>query len=299
MGRLVVLHFGQELPQHVAEAEHGIDLQAVRFAGQRRQRVIGAENVAGAVDQEEVVALFQRARGRIVGTARRARVFGLGRCLGGGFRGGFLDFADVGMARMWAVSRSLINAASAASGPVDAARFPLPGVSGETGSRLRIIPPAARPVAVRSVSAWLGHQPEHRRPLEQELQRRCRAPPRTSAASRSRRTAVTSTEMVPISVMTPVLSSKAAGRRHRQEEGEIDDDRVAAAIAQRLEHVVQRQQRGDGRDRGGADQAHAERIERQRRQPRCTMVALKTPHTIRPARPSHGMLCARAVSAKM
>ena len=77
MGRLVLrLHLGQELPQHVAEAEHGVDLQPVRFARQRRQCVIGAEDVAGAVDQEEVVALLQRPRAR----ARRR---------GGGFRRGF------------------------------------------------------------------------------------------------------------------------------------------------------------------------------------------------------------------
>ena len=50
----------QQLPQHVAEAEHGVDLQAVGLAGQRRQRVVGAEDVARAVDQEDVVALFQR-----------------------------------------------------------------------------------------------------------------------------------------------------------------------------------------------------------------------------------------------
>ena len=70
MRRLVVLrHLGQQLPQHVAEAEHGIDLQAVGLAGQRRQRVIGAENVAGAVDQKDVVALFQGPGG---GIGRRA-----------------------------------------------------------------------------------------------------------------------------------------------------------------------------------------------------------------------------------
>ena len=58
MGRPVaVLHVAQELPQHVAEAEHGVDLQPVRLAVERRQRVIGAENVAGTVDQKDVVAL--------------------------------------------------------------------------------------------------------------------------------------------------------------------------------------------------------------------------------------------------
>ena len=38
--------------------EHGADRQPVGFAVQRRQRVIGAENVAGAVDEEEMIALF-------------------------------------------------------------------------------------------------------------------------------------------------------------------------------------------------------------------------------------------------
>ena len=62
VGRLLLrLHVAQELPQHVAEAEHGVELQPVRLAGERRQRVIGAENVGRAVDQEDVVALFQRA----------------------------------------------------------------------------------------------------------------------------------------------------------------------------------------------------------------------------------------------
>src|SRR6202035_5105909 len=64
MGRLVLrLHVAQKLPQHVAEAEHGIELQPVRFTVDRRQRVVGAENVAGAVDQEEMVALLQRLGG--------------------------------------------------------------------------------------------------------------------------------------------------------------------------------------------------------------------------------------------
>ncbi len=62
--RLVLrLHVAQKLPQHVAEAEHGVELQAVGLAVDRRQRVIGAEDVAGAVDQKDVVAFFQRLGG--------------------------------------------------------------------------------------------------------------------------------------------------------------------------------------------------------------------------------------------
>ncbi len=57
---LLRFHVAHELPQHVAEAEHGVDLQAIRFAVERRQRVIGAEDVGGAVDQEDVVALARR-----------------------------------------------------------------------------------------------------------------------------------------------------------------------------------------------------------------------------------------------
>ena len=80
MRRLVLrLHLGQQLPQHVAEAEHGADRQAVGLARERRQRVIGAENVAGAVDQEEVVALLQRAR-------RRGGGLGAGGGFGFGWR---------------------------------------------------------------------------------------------------------------------------------------------------------------------------------------------------------------------
>ncbi len=90
--RLVLrLHVAQQLPQHVAEAEHRIDLQAVGLAVQRRQRVIGAENVSGAVDQKDVVALFHRTRG------------GGGRGCGG-FRSGFGHAANIGLCA--AISRA-------------------------------------------------------------------------------------------------------------------------------------------------------------------------------------------------
>src|SRR5665213_3275542 len=65
MRRLVGLHLGHQLPQHVAEAEHGVDLQAVGLAGERRRRVIGAEDVTGAVHQKQMVALFERPRRRV------------------------------------------------------------------------------------------------------------------------------------------------------------------------------------------------------------------------------------------
>jgi hypothetical protein len=83
MRRPVILgHVAQQLPQHVAETEHRIDLQPVGLAVQRRQRVIGAENVGGTVDQENMVALAWILGGRLG--------FCLGRGFGGsGFRGGF------------------------------------------------------------------------------------------------------------------------------------------------------------------------------------------------------------------
>ncbi len=63
MGRpLLRLHVAQQLPQHVAEAVDRIELQAVGLAGQRRQGVIGAEDVGRSVDQEDVVALVRRTR---------------------------------------------------------------------------------------------------------------------------------------------------------------------------------------------------------------------------------------------
>ena len=59
---LLRLHVAQQLPQHVAETEHRVDLQPVGFAVERRQRVIGAENIGGAVDQKYVVAGLRRTR---------------------------------------------------------------------------------------------------------------------------------------------------------------------------------------------------------------------------------------------
>ncbi len=52
-------HVPDQLPQHVAEAQHCIHLQPVGFAVQRRQCVIGAKNIGRAVDQKDVVALRQ------------------------------------------------------------------------------------------------------------------------------------------------------------------------------------------------------------------------------------------------
>ncbi len=84
MGRPIVRrHVAQQLPQHVAEAEHGIDLQAIGFAVERRQRVIGAKNIGGAVDQKYMVALGEG--------------FGGNGFRGGGFLGGFRHGRNVGI----------------------------------------------------------------------------------------------------------------------------------------------------------------------------------------------------------
>ncbi len=91
MRRPVVLrHVAQQLPEHVAETEHRVDLQAIRLAVQGRQRVIGAEDVGGAIDQEDVVALA----GRFCGD----RLGGLGLIsLGGGALGGFRHGRNLGI----------------------------------------------------------------------------------------------------------------------------------------------------------------------------------------------------------
>ena len=57
----------QDLPDHVAEAEHRADRQAVGFPRQRRQRVEGAEDEAGAVDQDQMVAGIERRLGDLGG----------------------------------------------------------------------------------------------------------------------------------------------------------------------------------------------------------------------------------------
>ena len=53
----------QQLPQHGAEAVHGADGQPVRWPREGRQRVIGAEDIARAVDQIDVIAFCHRPAG--------------------------------------------------------------------------------------------------------------------------------------------------------------------------------------------------------------------------------------------
>ena len=59
------------------------------------------------------------------------------------------------------------------------------------------------------------------------------------------------------------LEQHGAAQRHRQEEGEVDDDRVLAAIAQRIEPRHQREERRKADHRGGAKEAERQRHERQ------------------------------------
>jgi hypothetical protein len=76
------LHLLEELPEHAAEAVDGIDMRAVRRARLESNRVISAEDVSGTIDQEQVVALLERARGWNV---RGRGGFRLG--FGGGWHG--------------------------------------------------------------------------------------------------------------------------------------------------------------------------------------------------------------------
>src|SRR5690606_38020316 len=65
MGRPVAIgaaaRIAEQLPQHVAETSQCANRQAVRLARQRRQRMVGTEDVAGAVDEIEVVATLHAA----------------------------------------------------------------------------------------------------------------------------------------------------------------------------------------------------------------------------------------------
>ena len=67
--------------------------------------------------------------------------------------------------------------------------------------------------------------------------------PRQIASAPNTPTMVTISETVPMSWMMPVLQQQRARRRHRQEEGEIDDDGMLAAEAQEVEPMRAGQQR--------------------------------------------------------
>jgi hypothetical protein len=111
-------HIAQELPQHVAEAKYGIDLQSVGFAVQGRQRVIGAENVGGTVDQKDMVALA----GGLGGDR-----------LGGGFRGGFYGglFGTLGHGRNLRIFAAIDSLSEAVFGVLS--RLSTPSSSAKAG----------------------------------------------------------------------------------------------------------------------------------------------------------------------
>ena len=177
MGRLLLrLHVAQELPQHVAEAEHGVDLQAVRLAGERRQRVIGAENVAGAVDQKDVVAFL--AAGRDAGTRRAGAEASRQAWL----------WARIWLRhgrQCWRCPRTIINARARVRGERHSAGCSAICGLGASQNRSR----AARTGSASGVSA---HRPEQRERADD-----------AGDASRC-------SEIVPRSVIEPVLSSTSA-----------------------------------------------------------------------------------------
>ena len=78
----IALHVAKQLPHHVAEARHRPHRQAVRLARQRRQGVVGAEDVGRAVDEIEAHAgavLGEGARlgrggGRVEGVGHGAKI---------------------------------------------------------------------------------------------------------------------------------------------------------------------------------------------------------------------------------
>jgi hypothetical protein len=57
-GRIVAAVLLDQLVQHIAEAGDGADRQPVRLARQGRQAVIGAEDIARAVNQHQAVSGF-------------------------------------------------------------------------------------------------------------------------------------------------------------------------------------------------------------------------------------------------
>ena len=61
MGRAVgAFKLFEQLPEHVAKTRHSAHGQSVRFARQRRQRVIGAENIGRGIYQIEVAVFVKR-----------------------------------------------------------------------------------------------------------------------------------------------------------------------------------------------------------------------------------------------
>ncbi len=103
---------GNQLPEHGAEAVHGADRQAVGRPRQGRQRMEGAENVAGPVDQVDVAALAD-GHGLAIGNRDAGFIGAVGRREGGvAFRwlghrpsigppSGTVSLGSRGLQRLW------------------------------------------------------------------------------------------------------------------------------------------------------------------------------------------------------
>ena len=215
----------RQLPQHVAEAIDRVELQAVRLAGERRQRVIGAENVARAVDQEDMVARFRVWPGRGSGCRRCGRWILLR-----------LAWTECGRPAISTVCRWRCSESTADYS------------QGAGCARLQV--------------CVLGRDPEAVRPLEQEPQEACRAHrpvhhQRADDAGEGDQHG----DRADIGDQ-PGLEQDGAGHRHRQEKREIDDDRIPPAVAQRRNEIGPRQQHRADHHRGRAREAEGERDER-------------------------------------
>src|SRR3546814_12442578 len=75
-GYVIGIRLAQQLHQHVGEAEGGVGRRAVRGAA-RRDREVGPEDVAGAVDQVEVLV------GGVLHAGENAGALGASRALSG------------------------------------------------------------------------------------------------------------------------------------------------------------------------------------------------------------------------
>ena len=181
MGRLLLrLHVVEQLPQHVAEAEHGVDLQARPTCG----------SAAAARDRRGRCSPSRRPgrRGRPSSASRpmrRACGFGRRGFAAAGLAAADLDLLGAGMARMWAVAgpESMRDGASVnhSAGCIAGARAGLqlrPGRPLEQEAERRA---AHRPVpAQRADHARGRHDQRDRAEVGDDAgleQRRCGSPP--------------------------------------------------------------------------------------------------------------------------
>ena len=211
VGRLVLrLHVAQQLPQHVAEAEHGVDLQAVRLA----VRAAAARDRRGRCSDEPSTRKTWSPcfTGREAGDAAGAAAFA----------------ADLAMppnvGRQAAISTGCGRADRRHQPRLASPALPVtPEWMTHGGCRrsLRRLQRVARLVG----------QPRPGGPLEQEAQRRAAHRPGTARPRRRCPTSVTSSATVPMSGIEAGLEQHRARGRHAEEEREIDDDRVSPSSA--------------------------------------------------------------------